>query len=95
MSVSGNGVVLVFLCWGLYFTFFFFFYVRNRMLLFIIGAAVIIISFYILTQIDTINTMLSILFTNNAYGYSKANYRVYRGFDVYSLLPMAQKIFGV
>lgn len=95
MSVSGNGVVLVFLCWGLYFTFFNKFDVRNRMLLFIIGAAVIIISFYILTQIDTINTMLSILFTNNAYGYSKANYRVYRGFDVYSLLPMAQKIFGV
>lgn len=95
MSVSGNGVVLVFLCWGLYFTFFNEFDFRNRILLFIIGVVVITISFYTLTQIDTINAMLSILFTNNTYGYSKANYRVYRGFDVYSLLPIIQKVFGV
>ena len=65
------------------------------MLLFAIGIAIIVVSFYALTQIDTINTMLSMLFTNNRYGYSKANYRVYRGIDVYSLLPTAQKIFGV
>ena len=95
MSTSGNGVVLAFLCWGLYFTFFNEFDFRNRMLLFIIGVMVIGISFYALTQIDTINTVLSMLFTNNTYGYSKANYRVYRGFDIYSLLPTTQKLFGV
>lgn len=95
MSASGNGVVLVFLCWGLYFTFFNEFNFTNRMLLFIIGVTVIAISFYALTQIDTINTMLSMLFTNNIYGYSKANYRVYRGFDIYFLLPIIQKLFGV
>jgi hypothetical protein len=95
MSVSGNGVVLAFLCWGLYFTLFNQYKSINKVLLIVLGIGVIFASFYILTRIDTVNSMLSMLFTNNKYGYSKANYRVYRGFDMFGKLPITQKIFGV
>ena len=95
MSVSGNGVVLAFLCWGLYFTFFNQYKSINKALLIILGIVIIVASFYILNRIDTVNSMLSMLFTNNNYGYSKANYRVYRGFDMFGRLPITQKIYGV
>lgn len=95
MSVSGNGIILVFLCWALYFTVFNSYNAKNKVLLLAVGIGIIILSYILLTQIDTVNTMLSMLFTNNQYGYSKANYRVYRGFDMFSRLPILQKFVGV
>ena len=95
LTVSGNGFVLVFLCWGLYFTFFNEFDKKNKALILVLGFLIIVISFISLARVDTINSMLLVLFTNNQYGYSKANYRFYRGFDVFSRLPLTQKITGV
>lgn len=95
MTVSGNAVVLVFVCWVLYFLLYNKMDKNNKVILIVIGLIALVVTFSVLTRIETVNTMLSMLFTNNENGYSKANYRVYRGFDVYSLLPGVQKIFGV
>lgn len=95
MTVSGNAFVLVFVCWALYFLYYNEMKKENKVILIAIGLIILVAAFLILTRIETVNTMLSMLFTNNENGYSKANYRVYRGFDVYSLLPGVHKIFGV
>lgn len=97
-TVSGNGIVCVALLWGYYFTFSENQLNAKRLFVFLGGILLFVCAFFILQKIDTINVMFSHLFrdtSGNQYYFSKADYRIYRGFDIYGKLPFLQKIFGV
>lgn len=94
-SVSGNGIILVLLCWTLYF------FVlnnnrtlNNKIIISSFGLLLLIFTYIILNNIPEFSRTFSVLFVNPS-GTTKADYRIYRGLDTYFLLPLIQQIFGV
>ena len=56
----------------------------------------VIVSIIVYLSSESIRDMFDILFVNKVGGsYTKANYRIYRGFDYFLQLPFEHKIFGV
>ena len=98
LTVSGNGIVIVAVEWLLYFGFYV--YKKSsgkRVALIVCGLLLLFFTYYVLSQISEYSNMFDILFINESTGKwaaSKADYRVYRGFDIFSQLPVFNMIVG-
>lgn len=95
VSVSGNGVILVLLCWALHFL------VLNnnrnlnkKIIVSAFGLLLLVFTYAILNNIPEFNQMFSVLFVNTS-GTTKADFRIYRGLDTFIQLPLMQQLFGV
>lgn len=93
-SGSGNGVLSCALTW----LFFGVLTAMNKKQYWIFCVAILLLigGYLILIRIPMFNEMFSILFHNpDPYSRSKADLRVYRGFEAYFDLPFEKKIFGI
>lgn len=95
-TLSGNGVVLVLLSWVFYFL------LSSSMspkkVFVIIMSALAILALYnLLNSIPSFNKLFSTLFVNTTgmNAWTKADYRIYRGFDYYRQIPAFNQIFGI
>lgn len=98
-TASGNGIVIVALIWLMYFALFGEFKKRHHRFFVIIGGVVMLIgAFYVLKQVPRFSDMFDRLFVDNsgsAFENTKADYRVYRGLDIFSKLPFWAQLVGV
>lgn len=96
-TTSGNGIVVSLIIWGLYFLVFSDFSLQKRIAVLIIGCICFVLIYNYLQTLPAFNKIFSELFVNTTGKYSgtKADYRVYRGFDYFMQLPIVQKIVGV
>lgn len=97
-TVSGTGIVIVLIEWVLFFAGLGQKKSKFRFLYFIAGALILIAVYYILRQVPAVDLMLDRLFvdnTGNDYSSTKADYRIYRGFDLFTKLPLYGQIFGI
>lgn len=96
-TVSGNGIILVGAEWLLYFTVFG--NIKNtitKVLVGVVGIVTLVISYYVMSSIEAFSSTFSIMFsTDSQYSSSKADYRIYRGLDYFTQLPISKKISGV
>lgn len=97
MSTSGNGIISGMIVWTLYFVLNFIKegkYINLKVVWLTIAFVIAAIIVYLSSE--SIQNMFDILFVNKSGGsYTKANYRIYRGFDYFIQLPLGYKIFGV
>ncbi|OUO99179.1 hypothetical protein B5F37_13825 [Drancourtella sp. An210] len=97
MSTSGNGIISGIIVWVLYFALNFTKegkYINMKVVL--LSFAFVIIAIIVYLNSESIRNMFDILFVNKSGGsYTKANYRIYRGFDYFLQLPWEYIIFGV
>lgn len=97
LSTSGNGVISGIIVWVLYFALNFIKegkYINLKVVL--LALAFVISAIIIYLNSESMRNMFDILFVNKSGGnYTKANYRIYRGFDYFLQLPWDYKIFGV
>lgn len=98
-SGSGNGIVCVAIVWIVYLLYsnsavnF-----NQRFALFVVAIFAVLVGFMILNSIPRFRDIFSRLFidtTGSGYSSAKADYRIYRGFELYFKLPFMQKIVGV
>lgn len=98
-TASGNGIVLLALMWLLYFVIFGQFKAkRYRVLVAVLGVMLLVGAYVALTFIPRFSEMFDRLFVDNsgsAFENSKADYRIYRGLDLFTKLPLNTKITGV
>ena len=98
-TLSGNGIVLLFVMWFMYFVVFNKAQKKNqKVLIGIVGIVALGVVYMVLMQIPAANKMLSQLFvdeTGSEFVAAKADYRVYRGLDLFTKLPTYAKITGV
>ena len=97
MSTSGNGIISGMIVWALYFVLNFIKegkYINLKVVW--LTLAFVITAIIVYLNSESIRNMFDILFVNKSGGsYTKANYRIYRGFDYFLQLPLEYKIFGV
>ena len=98
-TVSGNGIIVAALMWLLYFVFFGKFK-RNggRLIVALSGVALLIGAYLLLASIPRFADMFNVLFVDNSgaeFESAKADYRVYRGFDIYFRMPSWSQLLGV
>lgn len=97
-TVSGNGIVIVALMWLMYFAFFGEFKSKRYKFLFLItGVALLVGIYYVLTLIPRFSEMFERLFVDNsgsAFENSKADYRIYRGLDIFMRMPLWAQVTG-
>ncbi|MBR5527378.1 MAG: hypothetical protein IKV97_00125 [Clostridia bacterium] len=97
-SVSGNGIVLLFIVWFMYFIFFAKF--KNpghKIIVAILGIILLVSAYFVLLKIPRFNEMFNELFVDNSgaqFENSKADYRIYRGLDIFSKMPLCGKTIG-
>ncbi len=94
-TVSGNGVIGVALIWIMYAFLFGTIKKQYRILMSIVIVGGIIVGYYLLSKVDSFNQMFSYLFTSEDTRAAKADYRIYRGLDIFSRLPAKSQMFGV
>lgn len=98
-TTSGNGIVLVALMWILYFAMFGQFKsARYRLLVATLGIAALAGIYLILSEVPSFADTFDRLFVDNsgsAFENAKADYRIYRGIDLFTKLPFHAKITGV
>ena len=98
-TVSGNGIVLVALIWFMYFIFFGNFKSKNqKVLVAVCGITILIGGYLVLSTIPRFSDMFSVLFVDNSgseFSSSKADYRIYRGIDIFLRNPIWSQITGV
>ena len=98
-TASGNGVVLLAVMWLLYFVIFGQFKAkRYRILVAVAGIVALICVYFVLAFIPLFSDIFNRLFVDNtgsAFENAKADYRIYRGLDLFSKLPWDAKITGV
>ena len=97
-SASGNGIVVTFVIWILYFLFYGKIDKRYRIFVSIAGVVLLFTGYHFLSSIPRFKEMFDLLFVNNTgneYMNTKADYRIYRGFDLFFQLPLCNKITGV
>lgn len=93
-TTSGNGIVVSAIAWIVAA----FFVIKGRKKIFglILVVLLVIGAYLIMRQIPAFNAIFSKLFTSNdTYSHSKADYRIYRGFDYFFQLPLFNKFFGI
>lgn len=98
LSLSGNGIVCCGIIWFCYF-----FYQAKRgnrhgLIVFFLGILLFFVLVLILRQIPSFMNVVNRLFidlSGNTYSYTKADYRIFRGFDHFFHLPLLRKIFGI
>ena len=97
-TLSGNGIVCVALIWSVYVLYVGEFDFGKRL---IVCAFAILAGFAIYSSLSSLprfSHMMSRLFvdtTGSSYVSTKADYRIYRGFELFGKLPLLQKILGV
>ncbi len=97
-TVSGTGVVVVMIEWILFFLGLGGKKSKYRFLYLILGAFILAGAYLIIRQIPSFSEMFNKLFVDNSgdsYSNTKADYRIYRGFDYFTLLPTYGQIFGI
>lgn len=95
-TISGNGIIVVGIEWFVYFLFFKQITKNRRIIYTVLGFLLIAGLYYILSNIPSFSSMFSILFSSETVGTSsKADYRIYRGFDMFRQLPWFAQLFGV
>lgn len=97
-TVSATGIVVTLIEWGLFFAGLGQKKSKFRIIYLIAGAIILIAVYYILRQVPTVDAMFDRLFidnTGNDYSSTKADYRIYRGFDLFTKLPLVGQIFGI
>lgn len=97
-TVSGTGLVVVMIVWLLYFGGMGQKKSKYRFIYLLAGVSVMVILFLLVSQIPTFEDMLNRLFVDTSgeeYSSTKADYRIYRGFDLFSQLPIQGQIFGI
>ena len=60
----------------------------------IVGISLILVAMFILSN-GVLNDILEGVFSSNVGDDTKADYRIYRGFELFSELPFHQKLFGI
>ena len=94
VSSSGNGIIIISVLW------FYYFYSRvkrfslKKILNILIGVVFFYIAHSILINYTFYFNVINSLFMSET-GISKADYRVYRGFDYFWKLPFFYKVFGI
>lgn len=94
ISSSGNGIVIVAILW------FYYFYSRTgkisvrKVSNIIIGALVLLGIHLLLKNFTFYSTVIENLFTSSSAS-TKADYRIYRGFDYFLKIPLTYKLFGI
>lgn len=93
-TTSGNGIIVSGIAWIVAAMFMI---KGNKKYFYLIFVGILIIGVYLfLRRIPEFNDIFSKLFTSeNRQTHSKADYRIYRGFDYYSQLPLFNKFFGI
>lgn len=97
-TISGNGIVSLLIAWSLYFLFGGQAKSYKRIIIVFLGLIFILGTYQFLRTIPDFANMFSRLFSDNSgssYYYSKADYRIYRGFDIWKQIPFGNKIIGV
>ncbi len=97
-TVSGNGIIILIIEWGLYFIFFSNLKGGVKASSIILAAIVFVFAYNQLQSNEAYLDIFNRLFANNTgneYLHSKADYRIYRGFDLFINMPMLQKTVGV
>ena len=97
-TVSATGIVVVLIEWVLFFAGLGQKKSKFRFIYLVAGALILVAVYYILRQIPTVDAMFDRLFvdnTGNDYSSTKADYRIYRGFDLFTKLPLYGQIFGI
>lgn len=97
-TVSGNGIIILLIEWGLYFIFFSNLKGGVKIPVIILAAIVFAFAYNQLQSNEAYSDIFNRMFANNTgneYLHAKADYRIYRGFDLFIKLPMFQKIIGV
>ncbi len=99
-TVSGSGIVGLAITWIIYVLFAGNFPRKNRLGIVLTGCLACLGVFLVLMTVPAFNSMFSELFVVSSdlrlLGYTtKADYRIYRGFDIFSKLPAFNKITGV
>jgi hypothetical protein len=97
-SVSGNGIIVTFIIWLLYFLMYSEIKKKYRIIIVVVGMVLIVGTYEVLKSIPIYQEMFNKLFVNtsgSSYSATKADYRIYRGFELYLQLPLYGKLFGV
>ncbi len=97
-TASGNGIIVVLIEWVCFLLFFGKLRNTTKILLILLGVLVSYILYNELQKIEVFNDLFNRLFVNNTgneYLNTKADYRVYRGFDYFRQLPHLQQLIGV
>ncbi len=94
-TISGNGIIVLLIEWLLYFIVLSGLKSKKKIMVSIMGITAIFIAYLIMLSIDSFSSMFNMLFTSESNHASKADYRIYRGLDLYNQLPILQKIFGI
>lgn len=97
-TVSGTGIVIVLIEWVLFFIGLGQKKSKYRIFYFLMGICALLLVYFVIRQVPAIDDMLNRLFIDTSgdeYSSTKADYRIYRGFDLYALLPTYAQIFGI
>ncbi len=103
LTASGNGIIIILIEWALWFLGLGPKKVKNislikRIVVVILGVFVLVATYLILIRIPRFEDMFANLFVNSStsqHTAAKADYRIYRGFDIYFRLPLLAKVVGV
>lgn len=92
MSTSGNGIVLIIIIYTIYI-------VHSNIKRFdfrkLTIAGTILVTGVFILNMEIMQNITSNLFSENAYGYDKSEYRIKRGFRLFSDMPVKEKTFGI
>ncbi len=94
-TISGNGVICVAIIWLMYALMFGTFQKKYRILVVGLIVVVLLLGYTMLSSIPTFDKMFSQLFTSGDTNYVKADYRIYRGIDIFLKLPSDAKVYGI
>lgn len=94
ISVSGTGIVVVLLIWFLYFLFNDSKKLYKKVAAVYLGLIFSILFLMLLYYVPALNEMVNNLFVSSNGGQAKADYRIYRGFDIYFELSFIHQLFG-
>lgn len=94
LSTSSNGIILMGIVYFAYIIFKF--YRKINMVYFIFGGVILFCAFYLITNSEYIDKVTYGLFVQESdMTTSKAELRIYRGFNLYRDLPIDKQLFGV
>lgn len=96
-SSSGNGIIVVLIEWFLFFILYGAVSKKTKLAVSLLIIPAFAFAFFRLQDVERFAKIYTRLFVNTVVegGTTKADYRVYRGWDIYLQLPILQKIFGV
>jgi len=94
-TVSGNGIIVLLVEWLLYFIALSNMSPRNKMLFGTAGIALLFLVYILLQNFESFSLMFDTLFSSENNRASKADYRIYRGLDMFRQLPIVAQLLGI